>query len=369
MAKVSINKKARRALLGFVSVATLIAASSAGAVAQDKILLLINGALGDKSFFDSANRGLETIKATYGDDVETRVLEIGDDPTGWEPALLEVSEQDWDLIIGGTFSLSETLGDVAEQYPDNKYILFDASLPYDGGAYANVYSIQYKQNEASYLGGILSAGLLQSGLPEGTGKHLGFLGGMDIPVINDFLVGYVAGAQSYNPEVKVSVAYAGSFTDAAKGKELGLAQYRAGVGIGFIAASQAGLGQVSAAKETSQYVLGVDSDQEAIFAESDPELASRVVSSVLKNVDVSLVRAYEMYREGKLPFGSAETVGLAEGAVGLVETGNFAKLASPEIIAAIEAAKAGIASGEIVVPTGFGMDTAALNTLRDSVRP
>lgn len=367
---IASNKNhARRALLGFVSAATLLAATSAGAMAQDKILLLINGALGDKSFFDSANRGLEQIKQTYGDEVETRVLEIGDDPTGWEPALLEVSEQDWDLIIGGTFSLSETLGDVAELYPDNNYILFDASLPYDGGAYANVYSIQYKQNEGSYLGGILAASLLNDGLPEGTGQNLGFLGGMDIPVINDFLIGYIAGAQSVNPDVKVAVSYAGSFTDAAKGKELGLAQYRAGVGIGFIAASQAGLGQVSAAAETNQYVLGVDSDQEAIFAESDPALASRVVSSVLKNVDVSLVRAYELYREGNLPFGSAETVGLAEGAVGIVETGNFQSLASPETIAAIEAAKAAIAAGEVVVPTAFGMDSAAISALRDSVRP
>jgi Uncharacterized ABC-type transport system, periplasmic component/surface lipoprotein len=366
----ALNKThARRALLGFVSAVTLLTATSAGAMAQDKILLIINGALGDKSFFDSANRGLEQIKATYGEEVETRVLEIGDDPTGWEPALLEVSEQDWDLIIGGTFSLSETLGDVAELYPDNKYILFDASLPYEGGAYSNVYSIQYKQNEASYLGGVLSASLLKDGLPEGTGQHLGFLGGMDIPVINDFLVGYVAGARSVNPDVKVAVSYVGSFTDAAKGKELGLAQYRAGVGIGFIAASQAGLGQVSAASETNQYVLGVDSDQEAIFAESDPALAGRVVSSVLKNVDVSLVRAYELYREGKLPFGTAETVGLAEGAVGVVETGNFAELASPEAIAALEAAKAAIASGEVTVPTAFGMDSAALSTLRDSVRP
>ena len=363
------NTGPRRALLGFVSVATILAATSLGATAQDKILLLINGALGDKSFFDSANRGLETIKQTYGDDVETRVLEIGDDPTAWEPALLEVSEQDWDLIIGGTFSLSETLGEVAEQYPDKKYILFDASLPYENGSYANVYSIQYKQNEGSYLGGLLAASLLESGLPEGTGANLGFLGGMEIPVINEFLVGYVAGAQSVNPDIKVSVSYVGSFTDAAKGKELGLAQYRAGVGIGFIAASQAGLGQVSAAAETGQYVLGVDSDQEAIFAESDPALASRVVSSVLKTVDASLIRAYDLYREGKLPFGTVETVGLAEGAVGIVQTGNFATLASPEIIAAIKAAEAAIIAGEIEVPTAFGMESAAIATLRDSVRP
>jgi len=359
----------RRAALGLVAATALLAATAAGALAADKVLLLVNGALGDKSFFDSANKGIEEIKAKYGDEVETKVLEIGDDPTGWEPALLEVSEQDWDLIIGGTFSLSETLGAVAEQYPDKKYILFDASLPFEGGAYPNVYAVQYKQNEGSYLGGILAAGLLKSGLPADAGTALGFLGGMDIPVINDFLVGYIAGAQSVTPDVKVSVAYAGSFTDAAKGKELGLAQYRSGVAIGFIAASQAGLGQAAAAKETGKFVLGVDSDQEAIFAESDPAIASQVVSSVLKNVDVSLVRAYDLYKEGKLPFGSAETVGLAEGAVGIVETGNYEKLASAETKAAIADAKAKIASGEVVVPTAFGMDTAAINAIRDAVRP
>lgn len=359
----------RRVALGLVSATALLAATAAGALAQDKVLLLVNGALGDKSFFDSANKGMQMIEEKYGDAVETKVLEIGDDPTGWEPALLEVSEQDWDLIIGGTFSLSETLGAVADQYPDKKYILFDAGLPFEGGAFPNVYSVQYKQNEGSYLGGMLAAGLLKSGLPAGTGTSLGFLGGMDIPVINDFLVGYIAGAQAIDPAVKVSVAYAGSFTDAAKGKELGLAQYRSGVALGFVAASQAGLGQLSAAKETGKFVLGVDSDQEAIFAESDPAIASQVVSSVLKNVDVSLLRAYDLYKEGKLPFGSAETVGLKEGAVGIVETGNMAKLASPELIAAINDAKAKIAAGEITVPTAFGMDSAAITAVRDSVRP
>ena len=153
-----------------------------------------------------------------------------------EPALLDASESDANLIVAGTFAISETLGEVAKQYPDKKYILYDASLPYEEGGFENVYSILYKQNEGSYLGGVLAAGLLKSGkLPADVGSALGFLGGMDIPVINDFLVGYIAGAQSVTPDIKVAVSYAGSFTDAAKGKELGLAQYRAGVGIGFTA--------------------------------------------------------------------------------------------------------------------------------------
>ncbi len=353
-----------------VVAAVLLALTAGPLAAQEKVLLLINGALGDKSFFDSAANGMALIEEKYGEAVETRVLEIGEDPTGWEPALLDVSEQDWDLIIGGTYSMSEVFGAVAEQYPDNRYILFDASLPYENGSFANVYSVQYKQNEGSYLGGMLAAGLLQSGaLPADSGTTLGFSGGMDIPVINDFLVGYIAGAQAVMPQVKVAVAYIGSFSDAAKGKELGLAQYRAGVAISFVAASQAGLGQLSAARETGRYVLGVDSDQEAIFAQSDPAIAAQVASSVLKNVDVSLLRAYDLYAGGTLPFGTVENIGLAEGAVGLVETGNMARLAPPELIAAIDAAKAEIAAGTLVVPTAFGMTTEAIAALRDAVRP
>jgi basic membrane protein A len=364
----------RRSLLhlsaGLAASALVLCSTASQASAADKILLIINGALGDKSFFDSANRGIEMIKQKYGDKVETRVLEVGDDPTKWEPALLDASEQDWNLIIAGTYSISETLGEVAKQYPDKKYILYDAAVPYDEGGFDNVYSIQYKQNEGSYLGGVLAASLLKSGkLPADAGAALGFLGGMDIPVINDFLVGYIAGAQSVSPDVKVAVSYAGSFTDAAKGKELGLAQYRSGVAIGFTAASQAGLGQLSAAKETGKFVLGVDSDQEAIFAESDPAIASQVVSSVLKNVDVSLLQAYDLYVQGKLPFGSGQAVGLTEGAVGLVETGNMAKLAAPEVIAAVKSAEEKIASGEIKVPTAFGMTTEEIAKLRESVRP
>lgn len=361
---------------GIIHLAFALAASTAmgtfattAAQAQDKILLIINGALGDKSFFDSSAKGMKMIKDKYGDDVETKILEIGDDPTKWEPVFLDASEQDWDLIIGGTYQMSETVGSVAQQYPDKKYILYDASVPYEEGGYDNVYSIQYKQNEGSYLGGMLAASLLKEGKLGDTGKNLGFLGGMDIPVINDFLVGYIAGAQAIQPDAKIAISYAGSFMDAAKGKELGLAQYRSGVSLGFVVASQTGLGQLSAAKETGKYVLGVDSDQEAIFKDSDPAIAKQVVSSVLKNVDVSLLQAYERFKAGDLPFGKAEALGLKEGAVGIVQDGNMAAMATQEMKDAIKKASDEISEGKITVPTAFGMSTEDLNAIRNKVRP
>ncbi|AIJ51308.1 basic membrane family protein [Brucella abortus] len=192
---------------------------------------------------------------------------------------------------------------------------------------------------------------------------------LDIPVINDFLVGYIAGAQSVIPDAKIAVSYAGSFMDAAKGKELGLAQYRSGVSLGFVVASQTGLGQLSAAKETGKYVLGVDSDQEAIFKDSDPAIAKQVVSSVLKNIDVSLLQAYERYKAGNLPFGKAEALGLKEGAVGIVQDGNMATMATPDIKDAIKKASDEISEGKITVPTTFGMSTEDLNAIRNKVRP
>ena len=366
-------KTTRRGLLHLslaLAASTIMAGvATTQAEAKDKILLIINGALGDKSFFDSAAHGMKLIKDKYGDEVETKILEIGDDPTKWEPVFLDASEQDWSLIIGGTYQMSETVGSVAKQYPDKKYVLYDASVPYEEGGFDNVYSIAYKQNEGSYLGGMLAAQLMKDGKLGDAGKTLGFLGGMDIPVINDFLVGYIAGAQSITPDTKIAISYAGSFMDAAKGKELGLAQYRSGVGLGFVVASQTGLGQIAAAKETNRYVLGVDSDQEAIFKDSDPAMAKQVVSSVLKNVDVSLLQAYDRFKKGELPFGKAEALGLKEGAVGIVETGNMASMASQETKDAIKKASDAIAAGTITVPTAFGMSTEDLNAIRNKVRP
>jgi basic membrane protein A len=362
----------RSLILAARAAGVILAASSVGSVAaaQDRVVLVVNGYLGDRSFFDSAAAGLSQIQAKYGDAVETRVIEIGDNQADWEPALLDVSEQGWDLIIGGTFSMSEIFGAVAEQYPDNSYILFDASLPYDGGRFANVYSVQYLQNEGSYLGGMLAAGLLAEGaIPAEAGTALGFTGGMDIPVINDFLLGYVAGAQAITPDVKVGVSYIGSFTDAARGKDVGLAQFGQGVALSFVAASQAGLGQIEAAVESGRFILGVDSDQEAIFRDTASPAAEVVVSSVLKNVDVSLVRAFDRWKAGTLPFGSAEYLGLADGAVGLARGGNIERLASPELLERIDAAAAAIAAGEVVVPSAFGKSTEEIEALRTAVRP
>ena len=353
--------------LGLALAETSVPARAAG---PKRVVLLVSGTLGDKSFFDSANHGMQLIKAKYGAKVETRVIEMGYDQSKWQPTFEDIAGQNWDMIICGTYQLPDILAPVAADNPKRNFVIFDSSMDYAKGQNKNVYSITYKQNEASYLAGLMAEGMVKTGaIPKANGTALGFLGGIDIPVINDFLTGYVAGAQAVNPAAKVAVSYIGSFSDAAKGKELALVQYRSGVGIGFNVAGQAGLGQLAAAKDMNRLAIGVDSDQEAIFRKSDPATADKVVTSVLKRVDNSLLRAFDLLEAGKLPVGRTESLGLREGAVGIVKNAVYDRLVPASVRDDVNKAEADIAAGKITVPTAFGMTTAQLAALRDNVRP
>lgn len=332
-----------------------------------KVVTLINGNLGDKSFFDSAANGMKLIEEKLG--YETKVIEMGFDKTKWEPTLQDVSEQDWDVIIVGTWEMKEYLEKIAPQYPDKKYMIFDSTVDFAKGDLGNVYSIEYKQNEASFIGGALAARVTTSNM-EGANpeKKIGFLGAMDSPVINDFLVGYIEGAQYIDKDTKVAISYVGNFEDSAKGKEMSLAQYNQGVDIGFNVAGQAGLGQLDAAKEVKKYVVGVDSDQYELFAESDPAKAALITTSVLKRVDNSLLRALELMKDGKLEFGKGEVLGLKEQAVEIAENENYTKILSEDLRKELNDIKEKIIKGEIKVESALGMDKAKLDALKESVK-
>ena len=334
-----------------------------------KIINLINGNLGDKSFFDSAANGMNLIKEKYGDDVLVKTVEMTYDETKWEPTLLDAAEEDWDIIITGTWQMQENLQEVAAQYPDKKFIIYDTSVDYSLGL-ENVYSILYLQNEASFVAGAMAAAITESDMPQANPETLiGFLGGMDIPVINDFLIGYIEGAQYVNPDTKVAISYIGSFSDSAKGKEMALAQYNLGVDIGYNVAGQAGLGQLDAAKDSNRYAIGVDSDQAAIFAESDQSKADLITTSVLKRVDMSLLRAVDMHLAGSSLYGQSEALGFTEEAVGLAKNTIYEELVPSDIKALVEDLEAKIRSGEIVVSSAMGLDTDTVSLIRNGVKP
>ena len=353
--------------IGLVLVLLLLFSSIVSA-APLKVALLINGTLGDRSFFDSAYDGVVAAEKELG--IEFRLIEMGYDQSVWDPTLADISEQNYDVIILGTWQMTESLEEIAPWNPDVKYIIFDTEVDYSKGNLDNVYSIMYKQNEGSFLAGALAAMVTTSNMEKvNPGKAIGFLGGIDIPVINDFLVGYIEGALYVDPEIKVDISYIGSFDDSAKGKEMALAQYNRGVDIGFNVAGQAGLGQLDAAKDTGLYAIGVDSDQALLFENTDPVKANLIVTSMLKRIDNSLVRALRMHLEGTLPYGQSEALGLAEQAVGLADNEYYRNLIPEEFRQEIAKLAEKVQNGEIAVSTAIGMDNATLNALRDSVRP
>ena len=318
-----------------------------------KVVLYVNGTLGDKSFFDSANRGVQRAVKELG--IESKTIEGGYAPERWEPDIAQLVEGDWDIIIAGTWQLQEHLEKFAPKHPDKRFFTYDTTVDYSKGGLDNVYSILYSQNEGSFLVGALAAMITTSKMElANPDKVIGFLGGMDIPVINDFKVGYEQGAKYIDPDIKVLVSYAGAWNDPAKGKELILAQYDQGADIAFNVAGETGLGLLDAAKDKKRYAIGVDSDQYLLYKDSDPEKASHIVTSMMKNVDISLYRGIKLHLEGKLAYGEAEVLGIEKNGVGVADNENFKKLVPQEFSTRIKELETKIVSGEIKIDTAFG---------------
>jgi basic membrane protein A and related proteins len=352
----------------------LIAAPVSQISAQDKtirVTYVVNGTLGDKSFIDSAQRGLD--KAAEEFDIEVNTIELGFDVQNYETGLADaMADTDkYDILVAGSFTMLDYLSHRVDLYPDKTFLLYDAPMPYadktickDGCK--NVYSVTYSQNQGSFLAGVYAAAMTTSGLkgmnPEAT---IGAVGGQDIPVINDFIVGYEQGACLVNPDSQFLVQYAGGWNDPAKGKEITLSMYDQKADIVFQIAGGTGEGVFEAAKEKGAYAIGVDSDQASIILETDPEQAAQILTSMQKNVDASLYRAIKMYVEGTLPVGTSETLGIAENGVSL-SINDIYKKATPEnvqnLIAAVQEA---VVKGDIAVGTVFAEEGKAAKVAKD----
>ena len=333
------------------------------------VAYLVNGNLGDKSFFDSAEAGLAQLKADGRIDYVT--IEMGgtdeDQPT-WLSTLYDVSEDGgYDLIICGTYQMPDYLKEVATQYPDQLYAIFDDTTYV--GENQNVVNLSYRQNDMGYLVGVYAACMTVDTNVANINEDavVGFVGGVDSPVINDFLIGFIEGAQSVNPDIKVDTRYTNDYVDTAIAKEYGLSMINDNkCDIIWGVAGNAGNGAAEAALETGKaWFIGVDSDQELTFS---PDLAAITLTSGLKNIGNSLVWLFDEWDAGRTYWGQAVELGIAEGGVGIVTDKNYDKLASAETKAAVEAAQNAILNGEVVVDSALTNPELAVE-LRDSVRP
>lgn len=329
--------------------------------AGKKAILIVNGNLGDLGFFDSANKGMQRLKDELG--MEIQVVETGDDEAKWEPALADAADEDTDYVIAVSPSMVEPIQKLAPEYPDKKFILVDNVVDFEADDLSNVYCATFKQNEGSFLAGVAA------GLASESGK-IGFIGGMDIPPINDFLVGYIEGAQNVNPEIKVISTYTGDYYDPAKGKEHGIVQFNQGADVLFAAAGPSGLGAIEAATEMDKKIIGVDSDQSTAYAENgDENTAKHIITSMVKNVGDTIFRTIDTDLKGELSWGTSESLGIAEGGVGLAKNDVYAESFTEDQLAKIEEIEEKVVAGDIKVDSAIGMSTEDLDKIRNAVKP
>ncbi|SFA43264.1 nucleoside-binding protein [Parageobacillus thermantarcticus] len=285
------------ALLATFTLMVGCSAKEAG-MKKDRIkvgIMLSDVGLGDQSFSDSAFRGLMKARDELGIIFDYRELK---DTKTYEQGLKELIEDGNDIVIGLGFMVQKDLEKVAKQYPKQRFILVDSvsDLP-------NVTSITFKEDEGSFLAGVVAALTTKT-------NHLGFIGGADVPLIHKFATGFEKGVHAIKPSASVQIVYAGDFGDDKLGANIAKGMFAKRCDVVYTAAGLTGVGALREAEMRGVYAIGVDSDQ-YFYAEK------AVVTSMVKNVDVALFRVLKQYVEkGELPTGTVQ-LGLAENGVGL----------------------------------------------------
>jgi len=292
----------------------------------------------DKSFNEAAYTGAERFKTEAG--IEYRDFEIQNDSQR-EQALRNFARRGHNPVIGIGFSQAQALEKVAKEFPDTKFAIVDmvVDLP-------NVRSIIFKEHEGSYLVGMLAA------LASKTGK-VGFVGGMDIPLIRKFACGYVQGVKAVNPDAEIYQNMTGTtgaaWNDPVKGGELAKSQFDRGADVVYHAAGGTGLGVLQAAADAGKLGIGVDSNQNGMHPGS-------VLTSMLKRVDNAVFKAFDDVKNDTWTAGF-DVLGLAENGVGWALDDNNKALVTDDMKAALDAASQKIISGEIAVHDYMSDDT------------
>ena len=286
------------------------------------------GGLGDKSFNDSAYRGMTDAKARLGAEIQVLQSKSAAD---YQPNLTVLADEDYDEVFAIGFLMSEDLSQVAKTYPRRNFAIVDAVVDQP-----NVTSITFREQDGSFLAGALAAMMSKT-------KTIGFLGGIDIPLLRKFEAGFTAGAHEIDPHVNVLVKYVGSFDDVASGKELAGVLFDQHADIVYAAAGKSGLGAFDQVRDRpSAYVIGVDSDQDSL-------VPGKVLTSMIKHVDVAVFRVAQYTLSQKIPSGAIE-LGIKDGAIGLSPFTYTKTAIGPTRLAKLAAIRAAIVSGKIVPP-------------------
>jgi basic membrane protein A len=317
-----------------ISLLLMLAFTATGmAAAPFRVALVTDvGSLGDKSFNDAAYDGLKKLRKELG--AEIKIVK-SNKMKDYVPNLKSLADQKYDMIWGIGFLMKSAMEEVAKMYPHLKFGIIDEYINQP-----NVACVTFKEEEGSFLVGVV-AGI------DTKKNSLGFVGGMDFPLIHKFEAGFTAGVKAVNRKATIRTAYAGSFNNPAKGKELAAAQIAFGADIVYHAAGATGLGIINAVKEKGKgyWVCGVDRCQHEVGTIKD---RNAVLVCMIKRVDTGIFKVSSDAFRGKFAGGSRIEMGLAENGVGIC--GAAKKTASAKALKAVEVYKAKIISGKIKVP-------------------
>lgn len=284
--------------------------------------------INDHSFNQSAWEGLQKSKKDLG--VNIKYLESKQDADYATNVETLVDEQPA-LIIGVGSKLAPVIEEAAKNYPDQKFVIVDETykeIP------SNVETVLFKAEQSAYLVGLIAGKMTKT-------DNVGFIGGMDISVINTFKYGYMAGVKAAKQKCEIQSQYANSFSDQAKGKAIAEQMMSKSADIIFIAGGDVGTGAIEAIKEQNKYAIGVDRDQSDLAPDN-------VLTSAIKRVDIGVYETVKNFVEGKFEGGFETTYGLKQGAVGIPDS--TSKLVPKDVLDYVDKEIKKLESGEIVAP-------------------
>ncbi len=296
------------------------------------------GGRGDKSFNDASFKGLEMAKEELGIDFE--YIEPPGEGADREAALRQLASQpEMKLIFGVGFIFTNDIIEIAKDYPEKYFACIDFSYNPDVVIPENLSAITFEEEKGSILVGAIAAQVSKTG-------KVGFIGGMESPIIKKFERGYTTGARYINPDIKIEIGYVGltasAFKNPAKAKELALGQYNKGVDIIYQASGASGLGVFEAARVEKKYVIGTDQNQEN-------EVPGYVVTSMIKAVDQSVFKTIKAVKDGTFSGGKLNVFGIEANDTDYIYNENNKSFITDEIYSKTEELRKKILSGEIPV--------------------
>jgi basic membrane protein A len=311
-------------------------------------MVYATGGLGDGSFNDQAQSGVVQAEEDFGISYNEAQPDEVPQFSNFQQQFAQSTDPDYDLVCCIGNLQGDSLTESAESFPDQDFMIVDSVVDAP-----NVASYTFKEHEGSYLAGLMASLLTTRDFSAGAGStagdstNVGFVGGIELELIQRFQAGFEAGVADGSDDVDVSTSYTGSFNDPAAGREAAAAMYNSGSDIVFHAAGNTGTGVFQAAQEAGRFAIGVDRAQSI----TRPSYADVILGSMIKRVDTPVYNSIEATVNGEFPGGEATSLGLADEGVGLVYGDSLGSEIPQDVADQVSTARDDIINGDISVPT------------------